>query len=181
MTKLATFLLALFLLLPQVRADDLVDNPSYKGWSSFAVGSFVKYRTVITADGNSTETILTFTLMELTDEKAVVELKFVTKVAGSEFAMPPVVEEYPAKVPESDTGYDLKPEETEEGDETIEALGSSLDCHWVRTVHLISGIKTTTQSWMSDEVPGRLVRKTSRSEGTYSYSTEMMLIEIHKD
>jgi len=81
---------------PVARAEDKVESPIYKNWAKFAKGTSTTVKTISEFAGNKSEATMTSTLLELTDEKVVVEIVTISKVAGMEFKSPAVKQDYPA-------------------------------------------------------------------------------------
>ncbi|HNW36908.1 MAG TPA: hypothetical protein PKM25_18350, partial [Candidatus Ozemobacteraceae bacterium] len=73
MKRFACILMAV-LAAATVFAADMVDNPSYAAWSKFKIGTELKYKQVSEVANMKTESEITYKLVELTPEKAVVEM-----------------------------------------------------------------------------------------------------------
>jgi hypothetical protein len=91
----------------------------------------------------------THTLVELTDDKAVVEQK--TKVTAAGQSQPESTEK--EEILKDKDKNPIKIEK--EGDEEIEVAGKKLKCHW------IEGTQKDTQKiklWLSKEIPGGIAK-----------------------
>lgn len=159
-------------------ADEL-DNPTYTNWAQFKPGAMVEYKSVSDVAGNKTETIIVYTLKEVTAEKAVVEMKTTMMMAGQKFEQPPMPLEHPAKVqnqPQPE-GEQMKVEQ-KEGSESIDAAGQKWDCKWYETTSDQNGMKTTSRTWTNDDVPGTLVKSVTNVDGAMKMTTETVLVSV---
>ena len=124
------------------------ENPDYKRWASFKVGSWVKLRTEIESGGNKmalpTET--TFMLLEVDDKQVVVEEVTVNTLQPKDSPK----QEKARKKTYKATTRKAKDEGLKEGDEEIEVAGKKLACHWTE----IPSAGGTGKVWVSPEVPG---------------------------
>ncbi len=151
----------------------MVENADYANWKRFPVGTAVTRRTH-SAIGDSKLTVTdVYTLAELTPESCVVEKTTTVerKSAGvndtqtnpalplkfqRSFAAPPGMK------PEDFQKPSLKA--TEAGRESVEALGKTYDCaKWTWSEFTEAGNKQVT-IWLSDAVPGRVVKQTQRQK-----------------
>lgn len=123
------------------------ENPEYKRWASFKVGSWVKCRTEIDNGGNKmalpVET--TFTLLEVDDKQVVVEEVTVNTLQPKDSPKQEKAKKRTYKAARKAKEGDLK-----EGDEEIEVAGKKLACHWTEVATAAGTVKT----WISPEVPG---------------------------
>lgn len=130
------------------------DNPEYKRWSKFKVGSWVRMARSGNAWARGGELI---ELIELTDEKAVIRTTAQAMPGGR---LPAAGErEIPAKRQKKD---EAKPSAS--GDEELTIGEAKLKCHWVETESKGQGNTIKTKTWTCDEVPGGVVQ----SETTYT-------------
>lgn len=122
-----------------------VENPEYKHWASFKVGSFVKLKSEIENEGRKMELPLeiTFTLIELDDKKAVIEEVTVN-------TMQPKDSPKQEKAKKKTVRATRKAEDVKEGDEEVEVAGKKLACHWTE----IKGPGGVFKMWTNPEVPG---------------------------
>jgi hypothetical protein len=166
--------------------DETVDNPFYKGWASSKVGSTVTHRETVRfpkdspeskdyPDGISTKDV-TYTLLELTPEKAVVKTVVLDYEFFSTIEAAPTKITYPAKVKKTYLAELMSARGIKEGDEEIEALGKTYKCHtYEATIKSDSGV-ITRKTWANPAIPGGIVKRTNIthlgdklvSEGTIS-------------
>src|SRR4051812_18180307 len=76
---------ALFALAATAAGQDKIDNPEYATWAKFKPGTSLTVKVTNTVAGNSSETVLTNTLVEVGADKLVLEGTATTKVGGMEF------------------------------------------------------------------------------------------------
>ena len=130
-------------------AADMIDNPEYKNWSSCKAGSWVKFEMT----NNGMKSSMTYKLLEISAEKAVIETSMPpTKVGDKEYPIPASKRDVPAKVEKPKEDPAAKPaEKAKEGDEAALKLGDkTVKAHWMEA----GGGKT----WFSDDVPGRMCK-----------------------
>ena len=148
-------------------AADEIDNPEFKAWSGFGVGSFVEYSMVTKGPGYETKMLMTITIVEKTEAKIVIETRM--KMSGNE--MPGQRRDILSSMETADGWGSAPPGYKEtEGEETIEAAGLSFDCHWSAATRGSSGNK----QWRSDRIPGGLVK----SETTGASNTTITLAKF---
>lgn len=150
---------------------DEVANEEYKNWSACGVGSWVTMKMETEAAGNKTEMEQTHKLAEKTDEKCVIETSGKMIMGGNAIDLPANKRDVPAKI-QKPSGEAKKPD-MKEGDEEIEVGGKKLKCHWVETTMEHSGTKTWSKVWLCDEIPGRMAKMESKSDGAMSSTTKM--------
>jgi len=129
------------------------ENPEYKRWAAFKVGSWVKMKSEIVSGENKIPIPqeVTFTLIELDEKKAVVEEVLVTTVPSKE-----PVPEKPKK--RTYRAKSTKKEAIEkEGDEELEIAGKKLACHWT-LVKPPGASGGSMKTWATPEVPGGVAR-----------------------
>jgi hypothetical protein len=169
----AAAVFGLLLCTSRARAEDM-DNPEYANWKGFKVGSSVTMKMVSEASGFKSEMEQTHKLVELTADKAVVETAGVMITGGNKINLPATKREIPAKVKKAEGG-DAKgaKADVKESSEEIEVGGKKLKCKVVETDSEASGTKTHVKTWQSDEVPGKMVKMESHSEGKTKSSSTM--------
>jgi hypothetical protein len=155
---------------------EMVDNPAYKNWSSFKKGAQVTLKEVATDrsgdDPNAidatahpqsaTEIYNTFTLLEVTPERAVVRWVQRDIHATHETEHSPKRLIYPAKVDASHAGRSLPKEKVanfKEGEETLECDGTKIPCKWASSDIKAGDELSSSKMWWSADVPGGIVKQ----------------------
>lgn len=165
-----TFLLGAMESIVRAMDEEMVTNPPYKHWSAFKVGTTVtqKERVRFSKDsdeadyypGGVHEKDATYTLLEVTPEKAVVLLTIVDYGHGSTTELAPSKMTYPAKVKKEHVSTSKEEIETfKEGDEDVSVLGKTIRCHWVEIIDQDGAETYLHKVWDSDEVPGGIVKE----------------------
>ena len=160
-----------------------LDNPEFAVWAKQKVGTTVVMKMVSSTAGVKSETTMSTKLLELKDDKAVVETETVSKINGMEFKAPGQKRDVPktVEVPATaggDKAAAVKPPGTvEEGTETLKVGGTEYKCKWYKTKTEIMGIKSEGQVWMCEDVPGMMVKMVSKADKA---ETTMELVEIKK-
>jgi hypothetical protein len=160
-------------------AAEQVANPAYAHWSSFKVGSSVtlngemKMNNPAAANMPPATMTMTRKLVELTPEKAVVEVTVSMKAMGRDMNQPAKRMDIPAKVDADkvdETGMFSDPEmkdaktDVKKGEEEIDVLGKKLKCKWVECTVTKGKMTMHVKAWASDEIPGGLVQSESKAE-----------------
>src|SRR6185295_11363202 len=125
----------LTLIASPLRAED-VENPEFKSWSKYKADTMVKSKTATEAAGQKTNMEMTTTLVEITADKAVVEMKMAMEAGGQKIDMPAQKRDVPAKIatgaaptPPPPTDATAKPD-VKTGDETLKIGGKDVKCKW---------------------------------------------------
>ncbi len=155
-------------------AQEPKDNPQYEYWKDCKLGSWVKTRLEVDQAGQKMEMTVTYTLVELTAEKAVVEQKGVMKAAGQERPINRK-EDVPAKK-EKLAPYEKK------GEEEIEAGGKKLKCQVILIAEQSAdgNAKVKTRMWVSKEVPGGMAKGDFTPEGAEKPAGTIVALEWEK-
>jgi hypothetical protein len=148
------------------------DNPDYKAWAGFKEGSWVKRKTtsLSRAHGKS-ELETTFKLLQLTPEKAVIEISCDVLSKGKRESQPVRRQEIAAKAPPpfKFAGSAAPKPKTQEGEEELKIAERTVPCRWV----LESWAGGSRKTWQSSEIPGGLAK--SEMKGPEGGSTEEVL------
>ena len=91
------------MILAATAAQEMIDHPQYAHWKSCKPGSWVKHKMVMDAGGRVIETERLATLVEVTAEKAVLEVKTTMNMGGRKMDMPSQKEEVAAQIDSSAT------------------------------------------------------------------------------
>ena len=158
--------------------EEMVENPQYKSWAAFKVGTSIKTQTssVMTVAGNemANKSTMTTTLKELTPDKAVLEI-------AMEGMPEPQKLEVPAKVAKgTETGQQPGVTVTKkgEGDEEVTVGGKKYKCHWVENQVTSDQMESTTKAWTCDSVPGKLVKMVTETTKPMTMKATMELVEV---
>jgi len=136
---------------------DQVDNPEYKGWKSFKVGSTVTYK--YNREGSPQSGEQKITLKSIDDNEAVVEtdITMAGKSAGK-----PMERKIPAKIPAAQA-----PQHMKEGEEEIEVGGKKLKCKTREfEKKLTSGKTGSLRFWLNEDIPGMVAKVETTTEGS---------------
>lgn len=149
---------------------ETVENPLYTSWAGFAKGTSVRHKSVTETEGNGpvTTTTTTYTLVERTDDRVVVEMKaFTRQYDGTDIDNPPERLTNPKRVslPPGTARADFGNPAgvTDRGEETITAGGKEYRTKWYKGKDRSEAGEVLVQVWTSDEVPGGLVRSVTRT------------------
>jgi hypothetical protein len=151
--------MAAFLSMAQDKPAELKDNPLFKYWTDCKAGSWVKMTMEIDQGGQKVETEQIQKLLEVAEDKVVLEVSGKMKMAAGEFPLPARKQDVKAKEP----GDKVKIEK--EGDEEIEVAGKKLKCHWYELTIEVGPKPMKMKAWMAKEIPGGLAKSEMSPEG----------------
>lgn len=165
---------------PSSPAADLpvADNQDYANWKRFKVGTAVTRKKVVKNSTSSLAETTVVRLAELTDAKAVVEMQVTVERPGEPATVNPAMRlEYPAafRVPPGLTAEQmglpsLKAKKT--GEETVKAAGKEYPATVYEWQDATEAGPMPNKAWLSDAIPGRLVRLESKVAGVGNSTTE---------
>jgi hypothetical protein len=143
-----------------------VEHPTYKSWARHPIGTSVTVRTVTACPTSTITTTTTTTLLELGEKKAVLGTRRVSDATGT------LVEGRPEKqdqarmfplfpgVKKEDIGKPYKA--IAQGEETLSLAGREIKTFWYDTKGRGDAGEMSTRTWLSDDVPGRVVRAVTK-------------------
>jgi hypothetical protein len=173
----AVLALGLLLCGPGTAKAEQVDNPSFKSWSRFKVGTWVTVKQVSESGASKSELETTFTLVELTPDHLVLESKAKMTVGGKLFEIAPKRgDPIAAKVDRVESAAKGETKKLAEGDEDLALNGKTVKCHWIETETESSGMKTRGKTWMSDEIPSGMAKMETKTEGATKSSMSQVVL-----
>jgi hypothetical protein len=157
-------------LLPAVAvAQEKVENPSYKSWAKFKKGTTVIMKSINEYASGKAESTVTMTLVEITPDKVIIEVKSITKVNGLDVTSPDTKIEQPKLIPLPEG---VKKEEfgkpkglVAEGEETVKVGSVDFKAKWTKSKTKQGDLDIESQVWTHDEIPGSMVKYESRTTG----------------
>lgn len=167
-------------------ADETIANPEFASWSKFKKGTSVTLKMTTMAAGMNSETTVTTTLIEAGADKLVIETTSVANVAGMTIKSPPFKRDVQktVMVPKGLKKEELQggkpPGTVEEGTETVKIAGTEVKAKWYKSKTDAGGTKTESKIWMSEDVPGMMVKMEASTAGAFASTTKMELVEIKK-
>jgi hypothetical protein len=175
--SLAGLILSLLTVAParaQERQQEMVDNPHYQYWRTHKPGSTVVQQetTKVTAadspEGPDVKRIA-YKLLEANDKQVVVEMVVTVKEPLGYVQDAPTRYIYPAKVSKQDLERQMQMTGAATGEDVVKCQGKELKVKTLTgTVKEPDGAEMEYKIWLSDEVPGAVVKKvqTTRQTGT---------------
>lgn len=158
-----------------------VDNPMFTNWAKFKAGATTTTKMTSDVGGMKSGVTMTTKLVEVKADELTVEVTTESEVMGMKFpspAMKQVVKktlEIPAGIP---VPKDNKPEGTiEEGTATLKVGNTEIKTKWYKFKSKTPAGDVEGQVWISDDVPGNLVKMVSKSD---KFSSTMELTEFKK-
>lgn len=191
---------AAVLLLAVPALAEQVENPAYKHWAKYKPGTSVTMQTQSEmkmpaeaggAAGEAQKMAMTMTqkLVEVTPEKAVVEVAMAMEYQGMKQEMPARKQEIPAKinqenvdVPPMPPGMKAKVKHVKDGKDTVEVKGKK---HSVTTKEMTLEIEGAgdkpseahTKVWTTPDVPGGTVKVHTKTQKPMEMTMEMKLVD----
>ncbi len=131
----------------------------------------------------NTEGEQTQTLKSITPQKAVVEQKTVSIVAGKRVESPATLMDIPAKIEKAKLGdykveYNPRAKILGKGEESIPVKDKKVKAQWIKSYSEQSGMKMTVTVWTNDDIPGMSVKTLSNTGGAAAMTTEMILVDF---
>lgn len=169
-----------------VLAQEKVENPVYATWAKFKPGTSVTLKSSTSGAMFASESVISTKLLEVTADKVVVEMTVTSKTNGMEFKAPPMKQEFTKTVElpkgaKKETFTIGKPEgTTKEGTETLKVGGAEVKTKWYEYEVKANGSDVKAKMWMSDDVPGSLVKMESKVAAPVAVETKMDLVEFNK-
>jgi hypothetical protein len=167
-------------------AQEKIDNPQYTNWAKHKVGTTTTLKTTTTSAMFTSEGTIITKLLEVTADKIVVEMTVKSKAAGMDIDLPPMKQEYPKTIElpkgaKKETFATGKPEGvTKEGTETLKIGGKEVKAKWYEYEVKANGSDVKAKMWMSDDVPGSLVKMETKITSPVAAETKMELTDFKK-
>jgi len=155
---------ALMLCLGLVAARDAgtkVDNPEFKSWADHGIGTTVTVETIVNVAGQEIKSEETGKLTKKTDSECTLEMTFKLTLPGTggtqnkteSRTVPSKVEQGTEYLPDNfDGSYIVL------GNEAVTINGRKYACKIVQIEGTSEGVKAKGKCWVSDQVPGLMVK-----------------------
>jgi hypothetical protein len=154
--------------LPAQGKDETVENPIYKHWAAFKVGTSVVRREKVKFPADTEEHRMypegslvkdtTYKLIDMTDKKAVVEVTVQEHHHGYVQESPPLKMIYFAHIKKGQgtpkEGFSKHKEE----DVEVKIKGKAYKATLVETQYKVGGITRSQKIWLSDDIPGGIIK-----------------------
>ncbi len=170
--------------------DEMVDNPFFKFWAKFKKGATAVHLEQTKLGGpagaqstSPDEKRIAYKLVDLNDKRATVETVATEKDYFGYVQAAPTRHIYPAKVSKSDLKRFLLDTGTKFGNDTVKIKGKEIECKTVSgTIKAPGGETTEYKLWLSDNVPGSIVKqvRTTRQKGELIAETTTTLQSFKK-
>ena len=159
-------------------------NPMYDSWASHKPGTMVTMAGTSEAGGMKTDMEQTYTLVEVTPEKAVVELKNTMTVMGNKTELPAQKMDIPAGAPATPgetpgaAPAATPTPDAKTSEETVTVAGKAYKATCTETNADQNGMKIVSKVWTSPEVPGNMLKMESTTEGAMKSSTKLEVKKV---
>jgi hypothetical protein len=169
----------------------MVANPYYKFWAGSKPGSTAVHleRTKLSgpegklAPGGVDEKRIAYKLVAVNKDRAVVEMVVTERDFLGYVQAAPTRYIYPARLKKSDLERILLADGGKAGEETVKVGGKDIKCRTLAgTVKGADGEQTEFKLWLSDDVPGSIVKqiRTARQKGALVAETTTTLQSYEK-
>ena len=181
MRALSVTLALLFGAVASAQEKKTIDNPEFANWSKFKAGASTTLKMTNEFNGTKSVTTMINKLAEVKADTLTIETESEVELMGKPFKAPVQKREVKktvevpadAPVPKGD-----KPEgTTEEGTETVKVGAAEVKTKWYKYKAKTTAGEISGQVWMSDEVPGQLVKMVSTGD---KFSSTLELTEFKK-
>lgn len=164
---------ALALMGSAAMAQEMVDNPTYQSWAKFKPGTTVSLSSDSNMGGVAMKMDMTYKLVELTPEKAVVEMTMKMPQGDNTTKM-----DIMAKVKKEDVRDVTMPPNAKGDakalpDEDVKIGDKTYKCKVVEFTGENEGMKTAGKSWSCADMPGQIVKMETKMSGALEGTTKM--------
>jgi hypothetical protein len=176
----------IFACVSPIRAQDMVDNPEFMSWSKFKKGTSVSLKSLTMTKARTSEVILTMTLVDVGTDKLVIESTSLVKMKDKDFKTEPEKREVLRTIPlpkglsRQDFASGKPPGTTEEGAETLKVGDQELKAKWYKYSADVAGTKIDGKRWVSNDMPGSIVRNEMTTSGEFASTIKLELLELKK-
>jgi hypothetical protein len=143
---------------PASAAAESVESPIYKSWSRSKVGTVVTIKSVTVMKGRTVESMMRYKLVELTPEKATIELAIENKAGEIQSQKLEHRRDFPLLpgVKKEDIGKPVGA--SEKGEETIKVAGKDYKTQWYVTKARVEAGESIARTWTTPDFPGMLLK-----------------------
>jgi uncharacterized protein YodC (DUF2158 family) len=152
---------------PDDKKGEKADNPGYASWAKFKPDTKVVMKSSFEFNGMKFESKTSTKLVEVKDDKLVVEDEVTSVVDGKESKLPASKRDVPKQLDAAPPGLDPKTGKptgtTDEGKEKLKIGGTEYECKWYKFKTKQKGFggeeeEIEGQVWMSDDLPGKVAK-----------------------
>jgi hypothetical protein len=163
------------------------DNPGYTSWAKFKPGTSTTMTMTSDAGGQSSKTETKTTLTEVKPDKVVLSVVMSMEAGGQKMDMPAQSMEIPKtietpKAPDGATAAatDAAKANSKTSEETVKVGGGEYKAKVTESTVEAGGSKTVSKVWMSDEVPGGMIKMEATTDGPMKSVTKSELKAFDK-
>jgi hypothetical protein len=166
--------------------EEMVENPFYKAWANAKPGARVVHiertklkgaESALLPDGVD-EKRIEYKVIDVSDKRVVLELVVTEKQFFGAVQSAPTRQMYPARLKKSNLDKFFLETGAKKGTDTVSVKGKEFKCHTIEgTSKSSGGEEVQFKVWVSDEVPGSIVKKvrTTRQNGEFVAQTTVIL------
>jgi hypothetical protein len=164
-------------------ADDrpTFENLDYANWKTFKVGTTITRRTETRIGANATISVDTYKLLDVNDRELVVERQNTTERTDGSYKKVNLPEKRTYaksfKIPRGMKAEDFErpnPTAKEAGEETLTVCGKAITAKVYKWTDRVESGPMAVTVWVSDEVPGRIVKQEMKVAAIKSETVEII-------
>lgn len=158
-------------------------NPTYDSWAKHKPGTVVVMAGSSEAAGMKSEMEQTFTLVEVTPEKAVVEMKNTMTVMGNKTELPAQKMDIPSGGPAAPAAATPPTQQpaaaaAKTSEETVTIAGKEYKATCTESANEQGGNKSVSKVWTSPEVPGTVLKMETSIDGQMKSTTKLEVKKV---
>lgn len=185
MKPLAFALASALFLAASGRGEDQVENPQYASWYKFKPGTMIAVQDTQASKVRTIIIVREISLVSVDKDKLVLQTATWTSVNGNKTYTLPYRTDVPRLIPKSEDpsrGLPVGKSEgnVEEGTKTLTISGVEFKTKWYRNVDKFANKDYESQFWVSDEMPGKVVKSEVTDPGGGGAKVSMEVIEFKK-
>lgn len=167
----------------EATTQELVENQQYQSWAKHKPGTQVNASMTMNVQGQQIKSEITQKLVEVTPEKAVIEVSTKMNVPGVNVPPQTQKQEVPAKVAASKADISALPEGVtgevkEVGNEKVTIDGTEYDCKVSEFTGEQNGVKMTGKVWSSMELPGGTAKVETKATGAQAFDMALTIDKV---
>lgn len=147
-----------------------ISNPAYEAWAKFKPGASTRVIGSTKTMGMETTLEINTKLLEVEADQVTLEVAASITMNGNKMDQPAQKQQVKARVQKADVPAPA-------GEEQVTINGTTYNCKVYAMTRTQDGTTISAKSWMSDQVPGGVVKIESRTEGSVVSDTRFELRE----
>jgi hypothetical protein len=172
MRRLIPFLAVCCMMICSSVLAEQIENPAYTSWAKYKPGTSTTMAMSSDMGGQASKMETKTTLKEVAADKLVIEMATSMEAAGQKMDMPAQKVDVPKMIDKPAAAAGTPPADQKDpkvdaktSEETVTVGAGTFKAKVSQATMEQGGNKTVTKTWMSDDVPGGMVKMESTTEG----------------